>query len=101
KSLGGGLAKIGALLVRRERYVDEFSVKHTSTFAEDDFSCGIALEALKILDRDNLPARCKETGNFLIKELQELRQRFPEQIKEVRGAGLMVGLELHDHPHGA
>jgi acetylornithine/succinyldiaminopimelate/putrescine aminotransferase/predicted amino acid dehydrogenase len=97
KALGGGLAKIGALLVRRERYVEEFSVKHTSTFAEDDFSCGIALEALKILDRDNLPARCKENGNFLIKELEELRYRFPRQIKDVRGAGLMVGLELHDY----
>ena len=97
KALGGGLAKIGALLVRRERYVEEFSVKHTSTFAEDDFSCGIALEALKILDRDNLPARCRESGDFLIKELEELQHQFPRQIKDVRGAGLMVGLELHDN----
>jgi acetylornithine/succinyldiaminopimelate/putrescine aminotransferase/predicted amino acid dehydrogenase len=100
KALGGGLAKIGALLVSRERYVEEFSVKHTSTFAEDDFSCAIALEALRVLDRDNLPARCRESGNFLIRELQELQRRFPEQIKDVRGAGLMVGLELHDCPHG-
>jgi acetylornithine/succinyldiaminopimelate/putrescine aminotransferase len=42
KSLGGGLAKIGALLVKRRRFVDEFSLQHTSTFAEDDFSCGSA-----------------------------------------------------------
>jgi acetylornithine/succinyldiaminopimelate/putrescine aminotransferase len=36
KALGGGLAKIGALLIRRERFVEEFSIKHSSTFAEDD-----------------------------------------------------------------
>jgi acetylornithine/succinyldiaminopimelate/putrescine aminotransferase/predicted amino acid dehydrogenase len=100
KALGGGLAKIGALLVRRERYVEEFSVKHTSTFAEDDFSSGIALEALRILDRDGLPARCKKAGDFLIGELRKLQRRFPEQIKDVRGAGLMVGLELYDYRHG-
>jgi len=99
KALGGGLAKIGALLVRRERYVEEFSVKQTSTFAEDDFSCRIALEALGILERDKLPERCSAAGAFLLKELEGLRRLFPGQIKEVRGMGLMVGLELQDQSH--
>lgn len=96
KSLGGGLAKIGALLVKRDRFVEEFSIKHTSTFAEDDLSCYIALEALKILDRDAIPARCASSGEFLLSELEALRLKFPEQIKEVRGKGLMLGLELHE-----
>lgn len=96
KALGGGLAKIGALLVKRDRFVEDFSVQHTSTFAEDDFSCSIALEALRIFDRDAIPAKCASMGEFLLSELAAVRDRFPQQIKEVRGKGLMVGLELQD-----
>lgn len=98
KSLGGGLAKIGALLVRRERYLNDFSIIHTSTFSEDDFSCRIALKALEILDRDRLPDRCAEMGDFLISELKTLRNAYPDQIRQVRGQGLMIGIELQEQP---
>jgi len=99
KSLGGGLAKIGALLIRRERFIDNFSVKHTSTFAEDDRSCLIALKALDILERDNLPGRCEALGQHLTEKLEDLRQRYPDQIREIRGRGLMVGIEVQDLSH--
>jgi len=97
KSLGGGIAKIGALLVRRRRFVEEFSLKHTSTFAEDDYGCAIALEALRLLDRDDVLARCRARGQFLIDSLRRVQARFPDQVKDVRGLGLMVGFELRDH----
>ncbi len=96
KALGGGLAKIGALLIRRERFVEEFSVIHTSTFSEDGLSSGIALKALEILHRDDLPARCAEKGAYLVERLDALRRRFPEVVAEARGRGLMVGFELRD-----
>ncbi len=94
KALGGGLAKIGALLIRRERFIEDFSIKHTSTFAEDDLSCFLALKALEILERDDLPGRCAARGAQLLADLEALRARFPEVIREVRGRGLMVGVEL-------
>lgn len=97
KSLGGGIAKIGALLVRRSRFVNEFSLRHTSTFAEDEYACAIALEALRLIDRDDLPARCRARGAFLLAALRGVQARFPDQVKDVRGFGLMVGFELHDH----
>jgi acetylornithine/succinyldiaminopimelate/putrescine aminotransferase/predicted amino acid dehydrogenase len=97
KALGGGLVKIGALLIKRERFVDEFSMIHTSTFAEDELSCRVALKALEILDRDQLPEKCAEAGEYLLDGLHALKAEFPEQVKEVRGAGLMLGLELRDH----
>ncbi|HEX7785055.1 MAG TPA: aminotransferase class III-fold pyridoxal phosphate-dependent enzyme, partial [Methylomirabilota bacterium] len=96
KSLGGGIAKIGAMLVRRERFVKEFSLRHTSTFAEDDYACAIALEALALVDRDDLPARCRARGDFLLAALRSVQARFPDQVEEVRGFGLMVGVELRD-----
>jgi len=94
KSLGGGIVKIDALLVKRERYRDEFSILHSSTFAEDDFSCRIALKALEVLDRDDLPARALSIGGYFMVRL-ELRLRFPNEIREVRGRGLMI-VELQD-----
>jgi acetylornithine/succinyldiaminopimelate/putrescine aminotransferase/predicted amino acid dehydrogenase len=96
KSLGGGLVKIGALLVRRSRFVDEFSIQHTSTFAEDDFSCGIALKALEVLDEDGLVVRCGAAGERLITGLEDVRRRYPHVIEEIRGKGMMVGIQLRD-----
>jgi acetylornithine/succinyldiaminopimelate/putrescine aminotransferase/predicted amino acid dehydrogenase len=99
KALGGGLSKIGALLIRRERFQEEFSVSHTSTFAEDDWSSALALKALEIVERDRLPDRCAALGTWLLEDLRSLQARFPGVIKEVRGRGLMVGVELCEQSH--
>jgi acetylornithine/succinyldiaminopimelate/putrescine aminotransferase/predicted amino acid dehydrogenase len=96
KALGGGLAKIGALLIHRDRFIEEFSIKHSSTFAEDDRGCFLAIKALEIAERDRLGARAEEAGKYLTERLREMQARFPGQIKEVRGRGLMLGIELHD-----
>ena len=96
KSLGGGLAKISALLVDRGRYDPEFGILHTSTFAEDDYSSAIALGVLELLDRDGsaLLRACEAKGDYLAKKLAILAKKYPAQIREVRGRGLMIGLEL-------
>lgn len=96
KAMGGGLAKVGALLVRRERFIEEFSIKHTSTFAEDDRGCFLAVKAIEIAERNHLGARAKETGDYLFARLREVQKQFPALIKDVRGRGLMLGVELHD-----
>jgi acetylornithine/succinyldiaminopimelate/putrescine aminotransferase/predicted amino acid dehydrogenase len=96
KSLGGGLTKLGALLIRRSRYVADFAVQHSSTFAEDDVSCGLALAAVQLMERDGIAARCAERGAYLRGQLEEVRAQYPGVIKEVRGKGLMIGIELHD-----
>ena len=96
KSLGGGLAKIGALLVARRRFVGEFSLHHTSTFAEDDFSCAIALKALQLLDEDDVLQRCADGGQQMLDALETVRARYPHVVEEVRGRGMMIGLQLRD-----
>lgn len=93
KALGGGLAKISALLVQRKRYLDEFDLKHTSTYAEDDFSCAIALKTLELID-DSLLATCREKGERLLAGLGRLAAKFPSVVAAVRGRGLMIGLSF-------
>jgi predicted amino acid dehydrogenase len=96
KSLGGGLAKIAALLVDRARYLPDFGYLHTSTFAEDDFSSTVALAALDLLERDGrrLLRQCRDKGEYLLRRLREVQARYPEQIRDVRGRGLLIGVEL-------
>lgn len=93
KALGGGLAKISALLVARARYRDDFDLLHTSTYAEDDFSCAIALKVLELIDEARL-VEARRKGDRLRAELREVARKFPGVIADVRGAGLMLAVEF-------
>ncbi|GGO10131.1 hypothetical protein GCM10010116_20410 [Microbispora rosea subsp. aerata] len=92
KSLGGGLAKISALLVAENRYVAEFGRHHTSTFADDDFSSRIATAALDLAL--SYRERIVEIGTLLRTRLVEIAERWPDAIVEVRGRGLLLGVEF-------
>lgn len=98
KSLGGGLAKVAVALIDKSHYQTEFSFIHTSTFAEDAYSSGLALKALEMLDRDQLSERCRASGEYLLSKLLEVKARHPSVINDVRGLGLMIGLELVESP---
>jgi acetylornithine/succinyldiaminopimelate/putrescine aminotransferase/predicted amino acid dehydrogenase len=93
KALGGGLAKISATLIRRERHIDKFDVLHTSTFAEDDYSSAIALKTLELLD-DRALVECQRKAGRLLRSLRQLMASYPDIIADVRGRGLMVGVEF-------
>jgi acetylornithine/succinyldiaminopimelate/putrescine aminotransferase/predicted amino acid dehydrogenase len=93
KALGGGLAKISATLIRRDRHIDKFDVLHTSTYAEDDFSSGGALKALELLDETAL-GEGRRKGNRLLAGLRDLMAQYPDIIVDVRGRGLMLGVEF-------
>ena len=94
KALGGGVGKIGATLIREDIYDHDFGVLHTSTFGEDDLSSRLALKTLDIITRPDFAETVRDTGDYLCRQLTELKQEFPEIIQEVRGKGLMVGVEL-------
>jgi acetylornithine/succinyldiaminopimelate/putrescine aminotransferase/predicted amino acid dehydrogenase/phosphohistidine swiveling domain-containing protein len=99
KSLGGGLTKIGALAIDSARYRATFGLKHTSTFAEDDLSCRVAVEALALLDREDIPARCQKLGEHFLAGLRPIVERHPRVLLDVRGRGLMLGLEFRSQEH--
>jgi acetylornithine/succinyldiaminopimelate/putrescine aminotransferase/predicted amino acid dehydrogenase len=96
KSLGAGLVKIAAVLIDEDRYQREFGYLHTSTFAEDDLSCAVALSALDLLERDDgrLMKDCEAKGDYFLRRLHELAVEFPDVVAAVRGHGLMLGVEL-------
>lgn len=60
-----------------------------TTFGGNHLACAAALAVLEVMEKDNLIKNAKEVGNYLITELKKF-----EQVKEVRGRGLMIGIEL-------
>ncbi|MFD3700864.1 aspartate aminotransferase family protein [Streptomyces sp. NPDC058646] len=103
KSLGGGLAKTSVLLVRESRYRGEFELIHSSTFAKDGFSTQIALKVLELLeDGDGRAYRtAAERGGRLKAVLTSVQEDYPDVVKDVRGRGLMLGLEFFDQSDAA
>lgn len=98
KSLGGGIAKAAVMLARRSRYRREFELVHSSTFAKDSFSTLIASRVLDLLEGENgkVYRLAKERGDQLLAMLSAIRDDFGAVVKDVRGEGLMIGLEFHD-----
>lgn len=94
KSLGGSFSKISACVIDKTKYIEPFGLLHTSTFAEDEFSAKVALKAFFIAK--NARKIIVEKGSYLHKSLDAVKEQFPEVIKEIRGEGLMVGIEFHN-----
>jgi acetylornithine aminotransferase len=86
KGMGNGFP-IGAISIA-PKFVAKYSMLGT-TFGGNHLACAAALAVLEIIEKDNLMANALEVGNYLIAELKKL-----PKIKEVRGRGLMIGIEL-------
>ncbi|WP_027718709.1 aspartate aminotransferase family protein [Desulfovirgula thermocuniculi] len=99
KSLGGGVMPIGCYITTDEVWKKAYgslekSLLHTSTFGGNAMACAAALAAIEAIFEENLVERARETGSYLMEGLQRLQERFP-LLKEVRGRGLMVGVEFN------
>ncbi|CAB1128729.1 Putrescine aminotransferase [Candidatus Hydrogenisulfobacillus filiaventi] len=98
KALGGGVMPVGAVVGRPEvwRFFDSQPLIHTSTFGGNPLAMAVAREALAVTVEEHLPERAEARGAILRHGLQQLAARFPAVIRQVRGRGLMLGLELTD-----
>jgi len=99
KALGAGFP-LGAFWVR-EKYADVLSAgSHATTFGGNPLGCAVALKVLEVIERDQLAENAREIGSFITGELQRLIRKFPAILKEVRGFGLMIGLEFRAEAPG-
>lgn len=102
KSLSGGLIPIGAMLARRDLWheaygsVESFAL-HSSTFGGGSLACAAGLATVRVLRESDLIAQAAERGAQLWEGLRKLPDRFPV-VREVRGQGLLLGLEFTPPP---
>jgi acetylornithine/N-succinyldiaminopimelate aminotransferase len=93
KSLGGGFP-MGAFWVR-EIHQDVLGAgTHGTTFGGTPIACAVGAKVMEVIQRDNLADNARAVGEFIKGELQRLRAKFPDVLREVRGLGLLIGLEL-------
>jgi acetylornithine/N-succinyldiaminopimelate aminotransferase len=93
KSLGGGFP-IGAFWVE-ENFANVLSAgTHASTFGGTPLACAVALKVFDVIERENLAENARRVGDFLLGELRELRSKFSKIVREVRGLGLIIGIEF-------
>ncbi|KAM3098543.1 aspartate aminotransferase family protein [Phormidesmis sp. 146-35] len=92
KGLGGGIP-IGAMLCKS--FCDVFKPgDHASTFGGNPFVCAVALSVCETIEQENLLKNAEYRGGQLRLGLQKIAKKFPTLIQEVRGWGLINGLEL-------
>ncbi len=93
KSLGGGFP-MGAFWVRSP-YADLLSAgTHGTTYGGSPLACAVALKVLAVIQQEQLEANARSAGEFLRTGLDRLARMYPGVIRNVRGLGLMLGLEF-------
>jgi len=92
KALGGGLP-LGAMLAKEEVMSAFQPGSHASTFGGNPVACAASLELIKIIEEEKLCKNAKTLGEYLKSKLKSMKRKF-SIIKDVRGLGLMIGIEL-------
>jgi ornithine--oxo-acid transaminase len=98
KSLGGGYYAISAVLSDREILGLFTPGSHGSTFGANPLACACARESLQVIQEEELISNSAEQGQYLLEKLKTIKSR---HIKEVRGTGLLIGIELLHEAGGA
>lgn len=104
KSLGGGVMPIGAFMTTDDIWQKAYGgpskcTLHTSTFGGNTRACAAGIASLKVITEEKLAEAAAEKGAYLMKKLAALKQKY-DVIKEVRGRGLLIGLEFNEPTSG-
>ncbi|GGA73789.1 ornithine--oxo-acid transaminase [Ornithinibacillus halotolerans] len=91
KALGGGVMPISCVVANKDILGVFNPGSHGSTFGGNPLACAVSLASLEVLEEENLADRSLELGNYMMQELQSIDN---PKIKEVRGKGLFIGVEL-------
>jgi putrescine aminotransferase len=103
KGLSGGVMPIGAYVARPGVWNAAYAkdpLLHTSTFGGNPLACAAALAALDVLIEDDLAANARARGAELLAGARAIAARYPDVIADVRGVGLLVGVELRNEGYG-
>jgi acetylornithine/succinyldiaminopimelate/putrescine aminotransferase len=100
KTLSGGFVPCAAILTRRDIYQKTFSrmdrcVVHSTTFGRNNLAMACGLAALEVIDSEHLVENSAQIGTVLMQKIDALREKH-SFLKEVRGKGLMIGIEFHE-----
>ncbi len=103
KGLSGGIVPVGAFIARPDVWNRAYAKQplvHTSTFGGSEIACAAAMAAIDVLVDDDLVANARARGEQLLDGARAIALEYPQVIREVRGLGLLVGVELTNEGYG-
>jgi putrescine aminotransferase len=102
KAFGGGVMPAGAVVAKEEVFKSWFPnpFMHTTTFGGNPLACAAAIATIGILIEENLPERAAVVGEYFLNELKEAAKGHEDKVQEIRGKGLMIGIEFHEDEIG-
>ena len=103
KGFSGGLIPFGGYICKEEVYdaaygTVETCFHHTATYQENGMSTAAGLASLQFILENDLIRQAEEKGSYFLGRLKGLKDKYPGIIKEVRGKGLLVGMEFYPIP---
>lgn len=103
KGLSGGVIPVGAFISRPavwDRAFGKAPLLHTSTFGGGELACAAAMAAIDVLEDEGLVENARRRGERLLAGARKIAAEFPAVVREARGLGLMVGVELTAEGYG-
>ncbi len=96
KALGGGVVPMSAFLSTPKIWecLEPNPFMHTTTTGGNPLACASALAAITVLLEEDLAGQAKTKGEYVLKQLRQLQDRYPGVLAEARGLGLLIGMEF-------
>lgn len=97
KAFGGGVMPAGAIIAKEKVFKSWFPnpFMHTTTFGGNPLACAAAIATISVLLEEKLPERAAEVGEYFLKGLRRVAKDHDDKVFEIRGQGLMIGIEFH------
>ncbi|MGO0059944.1 putrescine aminotransferase [Brevibacillus fluminis] len=102
KAFGGGIMPASATIASEKVFSSFFEnpFMHTTTFGGNPLACAAAIATFNVLIEENLPQRAAELGDYMLKGLREAAANYGDKVMEIRGLGLLIGVEFHNDEIG-
>ncbi len=96
KAFGGGIVPAGAVVANEKVFKNFFPNPfiHTTTFGGNPLACAAAIATINVLIEENLPERAAKMGAYMLRGLKEAARGHEDKVMEIRGKGLMIGIEF-------
>jgi putrescine aminotransferase len=96
KSIGGGVMPLSAFVAPEKIWevMIPNPIIHSTTFGGNPMACAAGIAAIEVTLEEDLPGQAAAKGEFLLRELGALRQRYPQVLVDAHGRGLLIGLEF-------
>ncbi len=102
KALGGGVMPLSAFMSTPKiwKVLEPNPFIHSSTFGGNPLACAAGIAAINVTLKENLPEKAAKTGAYILSKLRKIQKDFEEFLIEVRGLGLLIGMEFIDSEFG-